>query len=335
MANSVTRRPFLVIFGMGVIILIAIILALFRPWHTPSVTALPVVRVAYLPIYVDLPLFVAQERGFFTKHGVKVEMLRFETSADMGSALVGERADAAASIATNSALAIETRDPSRFRIFLVDAETKENPLSALLVSSKSKLQSVKELNGRTIGSFPGPTAQIFAPLALENLGLPKGSYQLQELPVGSHITALESGRIDAVVTYEPTATQAVMRYGSRRLVPALIESNVMSPWQAGVWILGTDFANQHGDTAQRFVRAIYDAVEFIESQPIEAKSALRGYTSIENEVAVKTPDIPFTTVDKADLVALQRQADMLAQHGTLSRQVDIAGLMMTVLPEHK
>lgn len=316
--------------AIGLVFLIVIAVAWIRPWYRPSSD---VVRVGYLPIYVDLPLFVAQERGFFRDRCLEVELNRFETSPDMGSALVGGRVDALASVATSSALGVETRDAGRFRIFLVDAETPQNALSSLLISSTSPIRSVEQLRGKTIGSFPGPTAQVFAPLALERLGLPRGSYQIQELPIASHLSALETGRIDAVVTYEPTATQGVLKYHSRRLVPALIESNVISPWQAGLWIMGTQFSRERPEVAQRFVLAIYDAVRFIRSNPAEAKQALQRYTSIEPQVAEQTPNIPFTMVDEADLVTLQRHADLLRQHGNLSQSVDVSRLIMPVNSE--
>src|SRR5207248_2015918 len=45
------------------------------------------VKIGYLPIYVDLPLFVAKEQGFFQKHGVDVQTVRFAASPEIGTAL--------------------------------------------------------------------------------------------------------------------------------------------------------------------------------------------------------------------------------------------------------
>jgi NitT/TauT family transport system substrate-binding protein len=310
---------------ISLVIVIGVAVVWTRPWHTPNDNS---VRVGYLPIYVDLPLFVAEERGFFRDHCLEVRLHRFEASPDMSAALVGGRVDALASVATSSALAIETRDAGRFRIFLVDAETPQFPLSSLLVSSASRIRRVDQLRGKVIASFPGPTARLFAPLALERLGLPRDSYRIQELPIGSHLSALETGRVDAALTYEPTATQGVIKYHSRRLVPAIIETNVISPWQAGLWVISTRLSHERPEVAQRFVMAIYDAVRFIRSNPTEAKRALQRYTTIDPGIAEQTPNIPFTMVGEADLVTLQRHADLLTQHRILSRPVEIGPLIM-------
>ena len=220
------------------------------------------------------------------------------------------------------------------KVFLVDAETPEQPLSSLLVSSSSIIKKPEELKGAIIGSFPGPTAKLFAPLAFSKYGLGKNDYTILELPIGGHITALETGRIDAVVTYEPTATQAVIKYGSIKIVSGFIERNVINPWQAGIWIMNNNFIVQNKEESIKFVHAIYDAVDFLRNNPNRAKEALSGFTTIDLSIAKETPDIPFTKIWEADLVTLQKHANMLTSEGMLSRHIDIPSLMMNEVPNN-
>lgn len=331
MAISAKTKSLAIIGVIAVIVIGLFSLALIRPWHKTEVVQ-STVKVGYLPIYVDLPLFVAQEQ-FLKKRGIQATLVRFETSKDMADALASGQIDAAASVATNSALAIETRDPGRFRIFLVDAETPKNPLSSLLVSSSSPVRSVLQLKGKVIGSFPGPTAKIYAPLALARLGLAKGEYSIQEIQAASHITALESGHIDALITYEPYATIAEAEYNARRVVPALIEANLMSPWQAGVWIIRSDFVRRSPEVANKLVYGIYEAVDYLRDHGPEGKQALRGFVDIKPLIAQRTPDIPFTKVSEADFVQLQKHADLLTKEGGLSRTVDVGSLVLNLPPE--
>lgn len=328
MATSTKNK---VSWSLGIALFTVLVAGFFvymRPWQVTP-TARPIVRVAYLPIYADLPLFVAAKRGFFEKRGLDVRLERFEASPDMSAAMLSDRVDAIASIATSSALAIESRDPGRFKIFMVDAENPQEYLSSLLVSSTSPIQNITELKGKRIGSFPGPTAKIFAPIALSALGLEKDSYTIEELQIDSHLSALESGRIDAVITYEPTATQGVMKYKSRKLVAALIESNVINPWQAGVWIMNTEFLTKNKFVATQFVLAVYEALEYLRGSPQDAKKMLVEYTRLDSELVLQTPNIPFTKISEVDLVALQKHADLLYEHKNLSKRIDIPQLMMS------
>ena len=148
-------------------------------------------RVAYLPIYVDLPLFVAVEEGLFTKRGLKVTLQRFENSPDMGTALVMGRVDAIASIATPTALSVENRDPGRFRIFMVDQATVEAPLSSLMLPKGSSVNSIQDLAGKTVGSFPGPTTTTLSPLAFEVDGLTLDQFRLIDIPPSSHLELVQ------------------------------------------------------------------------------------------------------------------------------------------------
>ena len=47
------------------------------------------VRIGYLPIGEDTPKFVGSEKGFFRNHGLDVELVRFESGPDQGTALFG------------------------------------------------------------------------------------------------------------------------------------------------------------------------------------------------------------------------------------------------------
>lgn len=286
------------------------------------------IKIGYLPIYVDLPLFVAKHEGIFEKNGLEVELIRFQSSPDIASALVSGRIDMGASIATSSALVTESRDPGLFKIFLVDAETPENYLSSLVVASDSNIKNVTDLNGKKIGFFPGPTAKTFGEIALEKLGLPRTAYTYHSVQVGNHISSLESGLVDALVTYEPTATQAVMKYDAVKLVPGLVEKNVINPWQAGVWIVSKRLVNSDKKSSKLLIASIYEAVELIRNDPIYSKRALDKFTSISADVAVKTPNIPFTTIYDVDINSLQSHADILRKENVYRSDIAVDKLFI-------
>jgi len=287
------------------------------------------VKIAYLPIYSDLPLFVAQERGFFAARGVKVELVRFAASADMATALLEGAADAGASVAYSVVLAKESRDPGRLKIFMADSETRKGYLTSLVVRGGSPIKTVAGLKGKTLASFPGPTAVTFCKLVLAKHGLdPDKDVRLVELELGSHLQALESGRVDALFTYEPVGTQAVLEKGAVKLLPAAVETDVLDPWQAGVWVVSDRFLSSRPADAARVIAALSDAVDFARAQPKEAKEALGAYTHISAAVARATPDIPVTRLGEMDLAALQKQTDILFEKGVVSKRLRADSLLL-------
>ena len=320
--TRITTRLLLILAAVAIIA--AGILVLQRPNDVGDEP----VRIGYLPIYVDLPLFVAQDRGFFELHGVDVELVRFSSSAQIGIALVTGSVDFGASIAYSVLLSTESRDPGQLKVFLVDSENPDNYLSSFVVLSDSGISSLADLRGKRIGSFPGPTAGTFGKMVLETAGLnPDTDVVWEDIEIAFHLSALEAGVVDALFTYEPTATQAVLEKNAVKLVPGAVESLIIDPWQAGVWAISTTFMETQPDQAQAVVRALYDALDYYRADPAAAKLALGPYTSIGPTVAEATPNIPFAKLGEVDLDAFQRHADILFDRGVISQSIDASALL--------
>ena len=325
-----THRNLLLI-GGAMVVVVAAILAFRAGSERPATT----VQIGYLPIYVDLPLFVAKESGLFAKHHVNVELTRFAASPDMGTALANGKLDIAASIATAVLLSSESRDPGKLKAFIVDSETPENYLSSIVVMPVSGIKSLDDLRGKKLGSFPGPTAVTFCKLVLEKAGLnPDKDLSIIELPVQSHLAALTSGQVDALFTYEPTGTQAVLQKGAHKLLPGAVESKIINPWQAGSWVIRDAFAREYPREARAIIMALYEAIDSLRANPSAAKAALIPYTTIDQSVAQATPNIPFAKVGEVNLDVLQQHADILQRHGIISKYIDVKQLLLSksVLP---
>lgn len=301
-----------------------------RETIAPALQQTQPVVVGYLPIYVDLPLFVAKERGFFKRHHVDIRLQRFEQSPDIGTALLTGNIDVGASMATAVMLSIESRDPGKLKIFLVDAENRNGYLSSFVVLKQSGITDLLGLRGKTIGSFPGPAADTFGKLVLQKAGLdPAKDVRWVDLASSTHLSALSAKTVDALFTYEPIATQAVLEKDAVKLLPGAVEQTVIEPWQAGVWVMSQRLLVKDPTTAKAFILAIYDALEYMRAHPEEAKQALTQYTSISPSVAAATPNIPFTKIGEVDVAALQKHEEILRSAGVLSKRIEVSPLLLS------
>lgn len=322
--NSSSMKQKSIFWLIAVVAIVALVVGLQR-----KPTAATPVNIGYLPIYVDLPLFVANDQGFFAKRGVKVELKRFASSPEIGTALISGDVQVGASVAYSVVLSTESRDPGKLRVFIVDSETPENYLSSFVVLANSGIKTMADLKGKKLASFPGPTAVTFCKMVLEKFGLnPSTDLQIVELEVGTQLLALESHTVDALFTYEPTATQAVLEKGAVKLLPGAVESQIINPWQAGVWVVTDEFVKGHAGDARKVMLALYDAIDFIRANPVAAKHALTNYTSIKPSVAKATPNIPFAKIGEVDMAAFQKHADILHQRGILSKTIEAANLLV-------
>jgi NitT/TauT family transport system substrate-binding protein len=328
MMPSTTRR------NIGIAIVIFVILvcigwlwSIKSNYRISDDADLPTVQIGYLPIYVDLPLFVAVGEGYFEDEGIHVELSRFAASTEIKDALLSGQVDIGASIAYSVALTVESRDPGQLRIFLIDSENKEGYLSSIVVPDNSPIKEVKDLEGKNVGSFPGPTAVTFFKMVLESYNIDITKVNIVEMPISLHLKALEAGTVDALFTYEPTGTQAVLDHNAIKLLPGAVERTVIDPWQGGVWVVSSRFDKSNSVVVDKVVKAIYRAVLDIKTNPNKAKLWLQQYTAIRKDVALATPNIPFTPPDQADLEAFQRHADILFDKGIISRKINAYGMI--------
>ena len=281
-----------------------------------------VVRVAYLPILVCSPFFVAQDKRLFQAEGVAVESQPFASSNQVVEALLSGRTDAAMSLAQSVAVTVEAKQPGQFRVFMVNAQTSKDYLSSLVVKKDSPIREVRQLRGKKVGCFPGQTAHVYLEMTLEKYGLGKTDVTIQEIDPASHLQALEAGSIDALLTYEPTTTIGVERGLVRPLIEGAFEKNVIDPWVGGVFVLRRTFVDEHPDEARRFVRALDRAVDFIRAHPLEAKLTLTRFIPIDEQIARKTTNIPYWKLGEIDREQVQKQTDMLTEKGILPTRVD-------------
>jgi NitT/TauT family transport system substrate-binding protein len=304
-----------------------VVIIVFRPFGSGGAEGK--VRVGYLPIAADLPLFVAAEQGYFTKRGIDVETIRFDSSPLMGTAFVNNDVDAVASIATTVALSTESRDPGRFRIFMVDANTPASPLSGMLTMPASGVKTIGDLKGKKVGIFPGSNAALVFGLVLKKHGLdPAKDITLIELPAASQMQALTGGQIDALCTWEPITTQAVLDYKAVNFHPAAVEREVINPYNAGVWLLSQKYMEQHPETSRKFIEALEEALDFMRKDPEEAKKALLRYTSIAPHVAHKMEITSFWKLNEVDPAVFQRFADIVKEGGLINKKIDAPALLL-------
>jgi ABC-type nitrate/sulfonate/bicarbonate transport system substrate-binding protein len=326
--RSVNRWVIAALVLVAVVIGAFFILKRFKPTPAASDKAITV-RIGYLPIAADLPLFVANDQGYFTKHGIAVEMIRFESSPLMGTAFVNNSLDVAASISTTVALSTESRDPGKFRIFMVDANTPEAPLSAMLTMPGSGISRVEDLRNKKVGIFPGSNAALVFGLVFKKHGLdPKKDLTLIELPAGSQLQALEGKQIDALCTWEPIATQAVLDYKAVNFNPGAVEREVINPYNAGVWLLSSDFSRKNPDASIRLVEAFEEALDYMRNNPGPAKKALVTYASVAPHVADKVECTQFWKIGEVQNDILQQFTDIVQGGGVINKRIDAPSLLL-------
>lgn len=280
------------------------------------------VKIGYLPITVDLPFFVAMELGYFTDEGLEVEPVKFESATNLTDAVLTGRIDATAIGSLTALYGIEVQEPDQFRIYALNANDETFYSDILLVRSGAAIDSVQQLAGRRIGTFPGATIVIATRIVLENFGLMEGDYELIQLSPSLQIQALELGEIDALMALEPTGTIAKISGVGTSLIEAPIEKYLMNPFPGGAAVFSTSWLSENQEVALSIQRATDRAINLIQSNPTLAKGFLPVYTPLSDTIATQTLVCLYWSVQDVDRIAVQEYADLLFEEGVLDQEIE-------------
>lgn len=295
----------------------------------PQPTPRPNIRVGYLPIAAELPLFVAIEKGYFRESGVDVTLTRFTSSNELGTAMASGKVDVAAGTALNVMFDIGTVSGKHDFLFVINpySNTPGHVTDHLIVPTKSRVRNLSQLRGKRVASFPGSVNRIFTQLILEKHGVKRTEYQYLEMTPPNWQPALVSGSVDAVSALEPQASQILQDGVGRSIFPGFYADLMPDVPLSGHW-LAAAFVRRDRSHADAIVRAYERAIRFCREHEAEAKQYLPKYAGVRADTLVRVNLNPWKTRQEIDVSHVQRYADLLAEHGGLQKRADVATFLL-------
>src|SRR6266567_5674 len=201
------------------------------------------VRIGYLNNTGSLPLFVAEEKGFFNEEGIQEEATPIATSNQLVDALVAGNLQAFPESSAYPVLAVELQSPGRLKIFAASAITRQRPFDVLLVKENSPITKLSDLAGKRIGVFPGSTATSLLRKYLKDSHVEVAGVTFVPIPPQTQLGALREGSIDALHSYEPTTAIALARGGVRKLFGS-VYAELLEPNLQGVGVVSARFLRE-------------------------------------------------------------------------------------------
>lgn len=257
--------------------------------------------------------YVADQKGFFKKHGAKVKLVWFANYTDSIAALSAGQLDA------NSQTWSDTMTPL----------AKGIPVKAILVNDNSagndalmagpKIKSFADLKGKSIALEQYSISHFVLVTALNKNGMSANDVKIVNLSAGDAASAFMSGRVDAAVVWNPW----VSRIASSGKGHALFTSKDMPG-------LVPDLLVAHGkalaDKGKRgeltaMIRAWFDTEQFIRTNPAEAVKIMSKIVSMKpDEYKVFLPGTRFFNATDNVAALDARQPRSLAAVGPTIHQ---------------
>jgi NitT/TauT family transport system substrate-binding protein len=158
-------------------------------------------RIFY-PVWVGFgPLFLAQEKGFFAKEGVEVELINVEVHAAAFGGLFSGQVDAITGAVLDAPLYFEPDAPVVCVLAMDDSQGADG-----VVASKD-IQSIADLKGKSVAMLRGGLQQFYLNVLLKEAGLSEADIEVVDLIPEDAGQAFLLQEVDAAVTVEPWLTQ--------------------------------------------------------------------------------------------------------------------------------
>ena len=255
-------------------ILLALFLIVMWPLKIASAAELLPLRASYSSIGgAFAPLWLAQDKGLFTKYGLAVE-LKYILSATGTQALFSGSID----IVNPATEIVEAGLGGQRVAFIIGILNR----AVLSVYSKAELRQLTDLRGKVMGvTLPGSTTDLTAKILFQQAGMVPGKdvqvTHLQGMP--DIITALTQGRIDAGVVSAPT-TLKLRQAGFKELVDVAARNVPMI--HAGL-ATTKDFIKNNPEKVRRYVQAYIEGTKIARTDPETTKQIIGKYTKTDNK----------------------------------------------------
>lgn len=217
--------------------------------------------------------YLVEEKGFFKKHGVDVELVWFPVYADSLSAInTGE-------IDGNSQALLDTITPlsngiDLKTIFMTDTS---NGGDGLIVTDEIK--SIKDLKGKKIGTEIGTIEHFFMLTALKDAGLKESDIQFTNLSIADAGNAFLAGNLDAAGLWEPFLSIAEGRAGTHKLVTSADYPGLI----ADVFAVREDVANDRKEDIEKITAAWFEGLQYLQQNYDESLQIIAKKAEISTE----------------------------------------------------
>ncbi|MFK7855037.1 MAG: ABC transporter substrate-binding protein [Granulosicoccus sp.] len=152
--------------------------------------------------------------------------------------------------------------------------------NAIVVPVESDIFSIDQLKGKEVSTPVGSAAWGMLLKAMQDNDIPSSEYTLKNQSPAVGAANIAAGKIDAHSDFCPWSELMEYRGTGRKIYDG---SETGIPYLHGV-VVRQDFSDEYPELVTAFLKAVYEAGEWIREDPMQAVSLMEGWTGVEKEV---------------------------------------------------
>jgi NitT/TauT family transport system substrate-binding protein len=193
-----------------------------------------------------------------------------------------------------------------------------NKNEAIVARRDQGIAKPSDLKGEKIGLTLGTTGDFFADSFLLAQGIDRKHVKIIDLKPDEMATALSTGKVDAVSTWNPTLTQLKKELGSKGII--FFGESLYTETMCVV--AGQEYVKKNPAAIKKVLRALLKAETFVQQHPEESRRLVAEFIKTDKVILDETWDI-FTfrvALDQALLVDLEEQTRWAIKHRLTARR---------------
>jgi NitT/TauT family transport system substrate-binding protein len=218
------------------------------------------VRVGYSDWPGWVAWAIAEQQGFFRKHGASVKLVWFPNYTDSIAALSSGQLDA------NCQTWSDTMAPLAQGVPLKVVLVNDNSAGNDAILARPGVKSLKDLKGRTVALEEFSISHFLLVTGLATAGMKPSDVRIVNMSAGDAAAAFISGRVDAATVWNPWVSK-IEHSGKGR---ALFTSREIPGLVPDLLVAREKSLAAHRKDFVGMVKAWYDVERFIREKPDEA-----------------------------------------------------------------
>lgn len=289
------------------------------------------IKIGYIGLTCEAPLYMAYEKGFFKEQGLDAEMVKcewgqFKDLVGLGTIHVVHQPIMAFLKPIEEGLDVKLTAGIHRGCLRVQAPLGGN------------IKTVQDLKGKRIG-VPGMGTPpfIFANRVLGDNGLdPRNDVQWKVFPSSELGLALEKGEVDAIACSEPIGLLLLSDKKVQNIVDQTLDEPYASEYCCGVIVNGK-FAETNPEATAAVTKAIMKGAKWVETNPRAA-----AILSVEKKYIASNPELNAEALGRLKYVpsivggkdAIRGAAKGMIRAGILKPDTDIEQAIKKIYREY-
>lgn len=211
---------------------------------------------------VFTPWWIADQRGYFAKYGLKDEITQFSGGPALADATMADEEDIGSS-------GTATWMPRLVHGTLTVLAGMATSPDAFKMAALSDVKSIADLRGKKVGTVAGSSTDYLWYLLAKKLNLPESAFDIVPVPPPELVSALDRHDIEAFFCWEPWPSRAVEISGKDK-VHLLATSGDVGYFLNFVVVANDTFLKAKPEVAVKVLAALRDALEYQNTHPEDA-----------------------------------------------------------------